>query len=303
VTTRDTPHEERPAVAVDSPAELGASGWLAAAKRAKSRAKKHNLVLVAAGVAFFAFLAVPAALVAVISIWSLVADPETLTDQISDLLASAPDEVRTFFEEQLSSLSGSSSGGLAIGAVIGILAALWTTSSAMSHLVTAINIAYGEDEDRGFVKVRALALALTGGAVVFGVIVIGLLAFMVGLAVLYRYAPDRPKERWRFASWGAVVAALLWLAASLAFSFYARYFGSYNATYGALAGIVVLLLWLHISFAVVILGAEINAALEQQAAAQAPPDRARGIERPAVVSDNLPRGSVAREEPSPTRLT
>jgi membrane protein len=332
VTTRDTPHEERPAVAVDSPAELGASGWLAAAKRAKSRAKKHNLVLVAAGVAFFAFLAVPAALVAVISIWSLVADPETLTDQISDLLASAPDEVRTFFEEQLSSLSGSSSGGLAIGAVIGILAALWTTSSAMSHLVTAINIAYGEDEDRGFVKVRALALALTGGAVVFGVIVIGLLAFlpavvgdwaawarwtvniasfpimlvafMVGLAVLYRYAPDRPKERWRFASWGAVVAALLWLAASLAFSFYARYFGSYNATYGALAGIVVLLLWLHISFAVVILGAEINAALEQQAAAQTPPaDRASGLERPAVVSDNLPRGSVAREEPSSPRST
>ena len=131
-----------------------------------------------------------------------------------------------------------------------------------------------------------------------------LVAFMVGLAVLYRYAPDRPKERWRFASWGAVVAALLWLAASLAFSFYARYFGSYNATYGALAGIVVLLLWLHISFAVVILGAEINAALEHQAAAQTPPpDRAGGIERPAVVSDNLPRGSVAREKPSPTRST
>jgi len=319
---------------IGTPTELGTSGWVAIAKRVKTQAKKDNLVLVAAGVAFFTFLAVPAALVAIISIWSLVADPETLTDQISDLLASAPDEVRTFFEQQLGSLSGSSSGGLAVSAVIGILAALWTTSSAMSHLVSAINIAYGEDESRGFVKVRGLALALTGGAVVFGVIVIGLLAFLpaivgdwaswarwtvnvasfpimllafiVGLAVLYRYAPDRRTSRWTWASWGAVIAAILWFLASLGFSFYARYFGSYNATYGALAGIVVLLLWLHISFAVVILGAEINAALEAETGAAATTasetDSAEGgsADGRAVVTDNLPREAGTPKEQSPT---
>jgi membrane protein len=317
----------------DTPTSLGTTGWVAVAKRVKTRAKKDNVVLVAAGVAFFTFLAVPAALIAVISIWSLVADPQTLTDQISDLLSSAPDEVRTFFEQQLSSLSGSSSGGLAVGAVIGILAAIWTTSSAMSHLVSAINIAYGEDDSRGFVKARGLALALTGGAVIFGVIVIGLLAFLpavvgdwaswarwtisvasfpimllafiVGLAVLYRYAPDRQQSGWSWASWGAVIAALLWFVASLAFSFYARYFGSYNATYGALAGIVVLLLWLQISFAVVILGAEINAALEEhtgapEATASNDEGGSEAGERAVFVTDNLPRGATAPKEQSST---
>ena len=111
-----------------------------------------------------------------ISIWSLVADPQTLVDQISDLLSAAPDEVRTFFEQQLSSLAGASSSGLAVSAGIGVLAAIWTTSSAMSHLVSAINLAYGEEDTRGFVKKRSLALALTGGAIIFGLVIIGLLA-------------------------------------------------------------------------------------------------------------------------------
>jgi membrane protein len=299
----------------EKPSDLSAGGWLDVAKQVKKQAKKDNVSLVAAGVAFYAFLAVPAALIAVISIWSLVADPQTLVDQISDLLESAPEEVRTFFEQQLSSLSGASSGGLAISAVIAIFAAIWTTSSAMAHLITAVNLAYGEEDTRGFVKTRSLALALTGGAIIFGLVIIGLLAFlpalvgdwpgwsqwlvsiasfpvmlaafMVGLALLYRYAPDREQSGWNVASWGAVIAALVWFVASLGFSFYARYFGSYNATYGALAGIVVLLLWLLISFAVVILGAEINAALETKTgAAAAAPDDAAEV-RGATVADEL----------------
>jgi membrane protein len=274
------------------PSDLPAHGWFGVAKRVKEKAKQDNVNLVAAGVAFYTFLAVPAALISVISIWSLVADPQTLTDQINDLLSSAPEEVRTFFDAQLRSLSGASESGLALGAVIGIAGALWTTSSAMSHLVTAVNIAYRGEDTRGFVKRRSLALALTGGAVVFGLFVIALLAFvpsliddwpgwvrwtlnigsfvvilfafMVALALLYRVAPDRHTSGWNIASWGAVIAAVLWLVASVGFSIYARYFGSYNATYGTLAGIVVLLFWLLISFAVVILGAEINAALEER---------------------------------------
>jgi membrane protein len=309
----------------DPPADLPAAGWIDVAKRVKRKTKKDNVNLVAAGVAFYTFLAVPAALIAVISIWSLVADPQTLTDQITDLLSAAPDEVRTFFEQQLGSLSGASSGGLAISAVVGILAALWTTSSAMSHLITAVNIAYGEEQTRGFVKARGLALAMTGGAVVFGLAVIGLLAFlpavigdwagwarwtlsiasfplmlvafMFGLALLYRYAPDREQPRWSWISWGAVVAALLWLVASLGFSFYARYFGSYNATYGTLAGIVVLLLWLLISFAVVIIGAEINAELERRTGASGSASTVRG-----TALDEPVRESEVGEQQQPTTL-
>lgn len=292
--------------AAERPSDLSAGGWLEVAKQVKTQAKKDNVSLVAAGVAFYTFLAVPAALISVISIWSLVADPQTLVDQIGDLLSAAPEEVRTFFEQQLSSLSGASSGGLAVSAGIGILAAIWTTSSAMAHLIAAINLAYGEEETRGFVKLRSRALVLTGGAIIFGLVIIGLLAFlpalvgdwaawarwlvniasfpvmlaafMVGLALLYRYAPDREQSRWHAASWGAVIAALIWIVASLGFSLYARYFGSYNATYGALAGIVVLLLWLLISFAVVILGAEINATLERQTGAAAPTQDTEAVE-------------------------
>jgi membrane protein len=294
-----------------NPSDIPPRGWLDVAKRVKEKAKQDNVSLVAAGVAFYTFLAVPAALISVISIWSLVANPQTLTDQISDLLSAAPEEVRTFFDAQLRSLSGASSGGLAIGAVIGIVGALWTTSSAMAHLVTAVTIAYRGDDTRGFVKKRALALALTGGAVLFGIVIIGLLAFlpaligdwpgwtqwllsivsfpvmlaafMVALALLYRIAPERQEPGWRVASWGAVIAAVLWLVASLGFSFYARYFGSYNATYGTLAGIVVLLLWLLISFAVVIVGAEINAALEERTSGAV---EVRGADRAGAHTDS-----------------
>ena len=302
----------------DKPSDLSAGGWRDVAKEVKAQAKKDNVSLVAAGVAFYTFLAVPAALISVISIWSLVADPQTLVDQIGDMLSSAPEEVRTFFEEQLRSLSGASSGGLAIGAVIGVLAAIWTTSSAMAHLITAVNLAYGEEETRGFVKLRSRALAMTGGAIIFGLAVIGVLAFlpalvgdwpgwarwlvsiasfaamlaafMIGLGVLYRYAPDRARSRWDVVSWGAVIAAVLWLVASLGFSLYARYFGSYNATYGALAGIVVLLLWLLITFAVVILGAEINATLEAKTGAAGSPRAGEEVEvRGATTPDRVPR--------------
>jgi membrane protein len=186
----------------------------------------------------------------------------------------------------------------------------------MAHLITAVNLAYGDEETRGFVKLRSRALALTGGAIVFGLVVIGLLAFlpalvgdwpawarwlvsiasfpvmlaafMVGLAFPYRYAPDRAQSRWNVASWGAVIAGVLWLVASLGFSFYARYFGSYNATYGALAGIVVLLLWLLISFAVVILGAEINATLEAKTGAAASARETEAVEvRGATAPDQV----------------
>ncbi len=158
----------------------------------------------------------------------------------------------------------------------------------------AINLAYDEEESRGFLKLRGIALALTVGAIVFLLVTLALVAVVppvldalplgvvgtilaqvvrwgllvllvvVALAVVYRLAPDRDAPKFRWTSTGAIVAAALWVLGSIGFSLYVNNFGSYNKTYGALAGIVVFLLWLYLTSYIVLLGAEINAESERQ---------------------------------------
>ncbi|MBA3249012.1 MAG: YihY/virulence factor BrkB family protein, partial [Geodermatophilaceae bacterium] len=208
---------------------------------------------------------------------------------------------------------------LGIGLVIALLGALWSASGGVSNLINAVNVCYDEEETRGFLKLRGLALMLTIGAIVFMALAVGLVAVapavlealplgivgtillqvgrwvllvvlvMAGLAVVYRLAPDRDAPKFRWASVGAVVTTVIWVIASVGFSLYVDNFGSYGKTYGALAGVIVLLLWLFISAYIVLLGAEINAEAEQQTAR----DTTRGEDRPmgqrdAVKADSLP---------------
>jgi membrane protein len=181
-----------------------------------------------------------------------------------------------------------------IGVIAGALVALWSASSGMSHLIDAINTAYDEDETRGFVRRRGLSLLLTVGAIGFvlfalaGIAVVPAVAeaanlgvvgsvlvqvvrwvvlfggLLVGLAVLYRWAPDRDAPRWAWSSPGAIMAAVGWLVVSMLFSLYVSNFGSYNETYGSLGAIVVVMMWLYLSALVVVLGAELNTELERQ---------------------------------------
>ena len=176
----------------------------------------------------------------------------------------------------------------------------------MKNLIEAINIAYNEKETRGFLKLRALSLAFTLGAILFlvfafaaiallpsliaasdlgtaGRVVVNVLRFVVlfaglllGLAVLYRYAPDRKQAKWSWVTPGAVFAAVVWIIGSLLFSVYTANFGRYNETYGALGAVVVVMLWLFLTALVVILGAEINCELERQTVR----DSTTGAERP-----------------------
>jgi membrane protein len=178
--------------------------------------------------------------------------------------------------------------------VVGILTALWSASSGMKALVTGVNLAYDETETRKFVKLRGLALLLTLGAmllvgvalativgyppiadtlptalrwlvaIVRFVILGGLL--VVALAVLYRYAPDRDQPKWSWVSWGSGIAALLWVLATIGFALYANFFGNCNKTYGALAGVIILMFWLFLSALVVLVGAELNTEMELQTA-------------------------------------
>jgi membrane protein len=300
------------------PTEIPARGWIQVAKRGWREAKADQVPLLAAGVAFYAFLAIFPALIAIVSIYGLFADPSTIANQLNSLTAALPDEAAQIITDQVTTLS-SRRQTLGISLLLAVLIALWSASAGISNLLTAINVAYDEEEKRGFVKKRLMSLGLTLAAIVFMVIILALVAVLppllkavfgtgalrwvlqilgwlvmvvlvaAGLAILYRLGPDRDAPRMKWVSVGAVVATFVWLVASIGFSIYTSTFGNYAKTYGVFAGIVVLLFWLWLTMYAILLGAEINAESEQQTIA----DTTRGEEKPlgergAVKADSIP---------------
>lgn len=275
----------------DSPTEIPAQGWKEIALRIKDEFKDGHATLTAAGVAFFAFLALVPLLIAGVFIDGLFANPSDVTSLVDRLGSSVPGAVRDLIEQQLDSIATTGSGALGVAVVIGILTALWSASSGIDHLNEGMNIAYDETEDRPFWRRRGLAILMTLVLLVFlavvatiitvatqaGSGVVGLAILAVGwivvallfaamLAGLYRYGPDRDDPEWQWASPGAIIAGILGTIVSIGFGFYVSQFGSYNETYGSLGAIVVMLMWLYLSAVVIVLGAEINAEMEHQTA-------------------------------------
>ncbi len=312
----------------EAPSHIPAAGWKDIARRIRSEISDDRLVLSAAGIAFYAFLALIPALAVLVSVAGLVLDPDKVTERTQDLFANLPEEARALLVDQLETVAGRAGGALSLSVVVGVLLSLWSASGGMGHLIEGVNVAYDEHDHRGFVAKRALALAFTLGAIVFVVFaLLGLAAlapildalglrgwldaivqsafwlvlvagFAVGLGLLYRYAPDREEPRWRWVTWGSAVAVTLWVVASLGFRIYAANFGSYDKSYGSLAAVAVLLTWLFITAFVVLLGAEINAEIEHQTARDTTtgPDRPLG-QRGAVMADTVGAGSD--QVPSP----
>jgi membrane protein len=260
-----------------------------AASKLPERIREHNLTLVAAGVAFYAFLALVPALIAIVSIYGLVADPHDVERLVKDIGSSLPVEVQNFLVFQLKSIVNANSAGVTTAAVIAIALALWSASGGMAALITGIHVAYEKAEPKGFVVKRGKALLLTLGAIVFlgvvaffiiavrpllehaglgtvGRILLGALSWLalatlvlVGIGLLYRFAvKDSPSGWLGFLTLGTVTAMVLWVVVSGLFAAYTANFASYGKTYGALASIVVLLLWLWLSSLVVLVGAEID---------------------------------------------
>jgi membrane protein len=269
--------------------------------RVKEAARDDNLSLLAAGVAFFALLALVPALVALVSLYGLFADPADVQRQVEDTTRALPQEARALVVQQLESVVESSSTGLGLTALAGLALSLWSSSSAIKHLIEAINTAYDGSEQRGFVKLRGLSLLLALGAIAFFVLgdtgrtVLNLLrwpvlvaAMIVGLAIVYRVGANRDGAEWRWVSWGAVFATAGWLVASLLFSFYTSRFGSYNETYGSLGAVIVLMLWLFVTALLVLLGAELDAEMERRGAHETTvgPDRPVGT-RAARTADEV----------------
>ena len=282
--------------------------------------------IIAGGVAFFGFLSIFPALIALLSLYGLVATPETVARQVEDLSAQLPDAAAEIIEDQLSAIVANSGSALTFGLIVSILAALWSASGGVGNLITAVNLAYDEVETRNFVKLKLMSLGLTLGAIVFVLVTFGLVAvvpavlealplgvvgtilaqvvrwvlllavFAGALAVLYRVAPDRDAPRFSWVSLGAVVVTVIWALVSVGFSLYVDNFGSYDKTYGAIAGVIVLMLWLYLTCYLVLLGAEINSEAEHQTAHDTTTGEPQPMgARDAKMADTLPESPGAEE--------
>lgn len=289
------PHTDQlPGGQADSPTQIPLRGWLQVIRRALTRSFADNMSILAGGVAFFAFLAVYPALIAALTLYGLIADPVQVAQQIAGLFGALPRDTRALLSQQLAAVIHSSGGALTAGLIASLLFTLWSASSGTGNLITAVNIAYSEKETRSLIRLQIIALVLTLGAIIFVLLTLTLIAVVpamldylglgllervlaqvvrwsllfgvviVGLAVVYRVAPDRADAKIRWVTPGALFAAFLWLLGSIVFSLYVSFFSNYNKTYGALAGVIVLMLWLFLTSYIVLLGAEINAEAERQ---------------------------------------
>ncbi len=277
-----------------SPTELPKAGWKDVLRRTLQEIKADNVPITAAGVAFYGMLALVPAMVAIVSVYGLVVTPEESARQVEGFTRALPGEAARLLVDQLKSITGGDSGGLGIKLAVSLAGLLWSASSGTTALIRGLGVAYDEPEGRGFVKLRSRALILTVAAVLGAVVVLGLtvalpaildaarlgsvgktiglvlrwpilgVLFILGLSALYRYGPDRDKPKWRWVSLGSLVATLLWVVGTALFALYAGRFGSYNETYGTLAGAVVLLLWLYLTSLVILVGAELNSEMERQ---------------------------------------
>jgi membrane protein len=268
--------------------------WADILRRAWKDTRERNLSLVAAGVTYYLLLALFPALAALVSVYGLVANPAAVTKSVQSLSGMLPPSTVELIGNELGRLFSTSGKSLGFGAVFGIAIALWSGVRGMTGMMTALNIAYDQRERRGYIRYYATALTLTVVVVIGGLIALSFVAGLpgvlngmgvqgpgrwIGLAVewpllimfamgmvtlIYRYGPDRSKSKWKWASLGVKVAAILWILGSILFTVYIYYFGSYNKTYGSLGLPLVLLTWMWLSVFVVLFGAEINGEAERQ---------------------------------------
>lgn len=304
----------------DTPQQINAPGWRDILARVFADISNDNVSLMAAGIAFYALLSVAPAFTALVALYGLIADPAAVQAQVASLEGVLPPEARALVSDQLTAIVQAHTSSLSVGFVISMLLSLWSANSGTSALISALNVAYGENEKRNLLRYYGGALLLTFCGIIFGLVslvlvaiipaVIGwlplgevgrwlvgvlrwpllLILFAAGLSVVYRYAPSRTEARWSWVSWGAGLATLLWIAGSVLFSLYVDRFATYNKVYGSLGAVVVLLMWLWLSAYAVLLGAELNAEMEHQTAKDTTrrPEKPMG-KRGAFVADTLAR--------------
>ncbi len=255
---------------------------------------RDRIFLVAAGVTFYAILALFPGIGAIVSIYGLFANPETIANQLNTLSQIAPGGALEVLHSELARLAHQNGAALGVGFVISLLVALWFSNSGMTGLVDALNVAYESKEQRSLLRYYRATLLFTAGAIVLVLVAIGVivavpvllnylpsasitailidivrwpLVFLLvygAIAVAYRYMPCRQRPEWRWILWSAAAAALAWLAISALFSWYVANFGSYNKTYGSLGAIFGFMTWMWISMVVVLTGAKLDSELQKR---------------------------------------
>jgi membrane protein len=280
----------------DTPVEIPTLGWKDILWRVYEEFGQDRVMSVAAGVTFYALLALFPAIAALVSIYGLFADPATIQEHLNALAGVLPGGALEIVGEQVKRIASQGSGSLGFGFIFGLVVSLWSANAGMKAILDALNIVYDEEEKRGFISLNLQSLAFTLGAILFILVAIGgivilpialdfvgfrqgvewlltlvrwpllLAAVVLGLAVLYRYGPSRDKAEWKWTTPGSLVAAVVWLGASMLFSWYVSNFGNYNETYGSLGAVIGFMTWIWLSTIVVLVGAEINAEMEHQTA-------------------------------------
>src|ERR671934_710652 len=290
------PEHDEPRLAEPRPLDLSKRDYLAILRRAFKQAMKDHITNIAAALAYYAFLAIPSALLLGLGLFSLIAGPHAVTTIVDKLGTIMPSQATSLLKDSLQNMTQKQAAGAVLIGIGGLLA-LWSLGGAMQNLMWALNVAYGKDETRGFVRRRLTAFAmvlfaLVGFVLTFGLLVLGPhLSKWIGDAIgartvveivwwaaqwplligglLFAFAgilylgPNVEHPRWRFLTFGSGFAVVIWLAASGLFAFYVSQFGSYNKTWGALSAVVILLTWFWLSAVALLLGAEINAEAER----------------------------------------
>jgi membrane protein len=286
--------------------------------RAGRESLDDNVPMMASALAYSAFFAIPSVLLLVLGVFTLLADKSTIAEIVDRLTAIAPQDVTKLFGESLQRLSERPSTGILL-TIAGLLLALWSLSSAMSTVMTALNIAYDRDDRRGFVRMRLTALGL-GIAVGTAVLLAGTLlvmgphleswlggaldartavafvwwigqwpilvgALLVAFAAVLYLGPDVDHPRWQLVTPGSVVAVVAWLVVSGAFSLYTTWFGSYDKTWGTLGAVIVTMIWLWLGGLALLFGGELNAETERSRELRERPGRSPHAASPPHRSD------------------
>jgi membrane protein len=306
----------------ERPREIPKRGWRDIVARVWQNLGRDNTSLVAAGIGLNALLAVFPGLAVIVSVYGMFSSPQDVVKDLQPFLGVVPKDAASLLITQLQNTTTPTNSTLGFGAVAGAIVALWNSRQGMSALMTATNIAYNQPERRGILRQIAVSLAFSAGAMLIFAIMLGVgvavplilravplgrdvttavlvcrwvslwLCAVLSLSLAYHYAPDRQPPKWRWVTWGSAFAATLWILGSLAFAAYVQNFGSYGKTYGALGGVIVLLVWFYLMGFTIVLGAEINAEMEHQTAmdtTEGPP--APIGRRGAYVADTLGRVS------------
>ena len=303
----------------DMPIGIPWRGWKDVFWRTVEEISADRLLLIAGGVVFYGLLATVPAITALVSMYGIFTPASTINAQLSFLADVMPAGAYQLISDQIVRIAGNSDGKLTLAFILGLGIALWSANAGVKAVFDALNVVYDEDEKRGWIKLNAISLSFTFAGVVVLILILGavvalplVLAFVgfaaqqqagwlpllrwpvmfalvvLGLSVLYRHGPSRRHAKWRWVSVGSVFAALTWIAVSVAFSWYLSKFADYNATYGSLGAVIGLMMWMWISTAVVLIGAELNSEIEHQTAQ----DSTTGIAKPlgargAVMADTV----------------